>query len=112
MPRCSGSPLDEPITLVESLSMSITAVLDTYVNENNNGLPVALSLSHYDLKEKQCADLVIREVIHQLESGERVPPAVRHELPDLALLLRELSRFELLDEVLYQRRQSQDEVCY
>lgn len=54
-----GSLLEKPITLVESLSMSITAVPDAYVDEDNNGLPVFPSLSHHGIKEKQQADPVL-----------------------------------------------------
>lgn len=107
-----NSPAESSITLVESLSMSAQAVPDAYASESHHGLPVVPSFSHHDLQDKQRADPVIREVIHQLESGERVPPTVRQELPDLALLLRELNRLELQEEVLYRRRQDNDNVSY
>lgn len=42
--------------------------------------------------------LNLREVIHQLETGEKVPSMVRKELPDLGLLLRERNYLELQDE--------------
>lgn len=58
-----------------------------------------------DIREKQRADPSLREVIHQLSTGEIVPPTMRKELPDLALLLRERNRLELQDDILYRRRQ-------
>ncbi|KAK7912833.1 hypothetical protein WMY93_013044 [Mugilogobius chulae] len=66
--------------------------------------------SHVVAPEKQRADSILREVIHQLETGENVPPTVRKELPDLALLLREFSRLEIQDDILYRRRQDGDHV--
>lgn len=43
----------------------------------------------------------MREVILQKETGEKVPPTVRTELPDINLLLRERNRLELHNEILY-----------
>lgn len=43
-------PVD-PITLVESLSLSATSVPDCYVNEDLHGLPVIPSMSRSELKE-------------------------------------------------------------
>uniref|UniRef100_A0A3P8UAF7 Gypsy retrotransposon integrase-like protein 1 n=1 Tax=Amphiprion percula TaxID=161767 RepID=A0A3P8UAF7_AMPPE len=99
-----SSSAESPIALVESLSLSAKAIPDSYVSEDHHGLPVVPSLSALDLKEKQRADPVIREVIHQMETGEKVPPRVRQELPDLMLLLRELNRLELQEDILYRRR--------
>ncbi len=81
--------------MVEFLSLSAKAVPDCYASKDLHGLPVVPSLSHLGLKEKQRADPVIREVIDQMETGEKVPPTARQELPDLVLLLRELNRLEL-----------------
>lgn len=99
---------ERSLTLLESLSMSVKAVPDAYVSESHHGLPVIPFLTHHDLKDKQRADPVIREVIHQLESGERVPPTVRQELSDLPLVLQELNRLELQEDVFYRRRQDND----
>ncbi|TKS67456.1 Retrovirus-related Pol polyprotein from transposon 412 [Collichthys lucidus] len=101
-----------PIALVESLSLSAKAVPDCYASEDLHGLPVVPPLSHLDLKEKQRADPVIREVIHQMETGEKVPPTARQELPDLVPLLRELNRLELQDDILYRRRQDGEQVSF
>lgn len=82
-----SDPRHSNITLVESLALSADAIPDSYVTEDQHGLPVIPSLSHHDLKEKQRADPSIREVIFQLESGEKIPPTVRTELPKLPFLL-------------------------
>lgn len=101
--RASGNP--SCVTLVKSLSMSATAISDQYASETNQGLPVVPQLSHLDLQGKQRADPLLREVIHQLQTGERVSPTVRTVLPDIAILLRDCNRLELHDDVLYRRRQ-------
>uniref|UniRef100_A0A8C6UNE4 Gypsy retrotransposon integrase-like protein 1 n=1 Tax=Neogobius melanostomus TaxID=47308 RepID=A0A8C6UNE4_9GOBI len=47
-----------------------------------------------------------------MDTGERVPPTARNELPDLALLLRELNRLELQDDILYRRRHDGEQVSF
>lgn len=100
------------ITLVESLSISVNAIPDLYAGEPHQGVPVVPFLSHEDLKERQRADSCIREVIHELETGEKVPPTVRKELPDPALLLREWNRLELHNDILYRRRQDGESASF
>lgn len=65
----SSSPVESSIASVESLSLSAKAIPDCYAREDCHGLPVVPSLSLLDLKDKQRADPVIREVIHQMETG-------------------------------------------
>ncbi|KAK7933739.1 hypothetical protein WMY93_004635 [Mugilogobius chulae] len=111
----ASSPDDHPETytaLVESLSMSVAAIPDSYASESHHGLPVVPSLSHDELREKQRADANLRDVIHQLETGETVPPTLRKELPEVSLLLRELTRLELQDDLLYRRRQDGENVLF
>lgn len=100
------------ITLVESLAISTDAIPDSYVTEDQHGLPVIPSLSHLDLKEKQRADPSTREVITQMEFGEKIPPTVRKELPELPLLLRQWNRLELQNDILYRRRQDGEQMSY
>lgn len=99
------------VTLVESL-MSSSAIPDQYASETNQGLPVVPPLSHLDLQEKQRADVHLGEVIHQLQTGEKVSPTVQKELPDIAILLRDCNRLELHDDILYRRRQDKEHVSY
>ncbi len=47
-----------------------------------------------------------------MEAGEKMPPTARHELLDLALLLRELNRLELHEDILYRRRQDGERVLF
>ena len=108
--RTVGDP--HALTLVESLAISADAIPDSYVEESLHGLPVIPSLSHLDLKEKQRADPSLREIIFLLETGEKVPPTAKKELPDLPLLLRELNRLELQNDILYRKRKDNEQTSY
>ena len=99
------------ISLAETMGVSATAIPDSY-SEESHGLPVVPSFSLPVIKETQRSDPMLREVIHQLETGEKVPPTARAELPDLPLLLREINRLELHDGVLYRRRQDGEQLCF
>lgn len=101
-----------PVTLVESMGVSADVMPEGFANETLHGLPVIPSLSSLDLKEKQREDPCIREVIYQIETGTKVPPTAKNELPDLAILLRELNRLELHDDVLYRRRQDGEQTVF
>lgn len=93
---------DPGITLVESLAISSDAIPNSFEQDGSSVIP---HLSEEELKDKQRADPSIREVILQMESGEKPPPTARAELPELPLLLREWNRLELRSGVLYRRRQ-------
>ena len=92
-------------TLVQSLSMSITALPDSFTNDQQFGSSVIPQLTETEIAAKQRTDPVIQHVITQLESGVTPPPTLRDELPDLPLLLRELNRLELRNNVLVRKRQ-------
>lgn len=47
-----------------------------------------------------------------METGEKVPPTMRYELPEVAFLLREWNRLELRDGVLYRRRQNNEQISF
>lgn len=98
-------------SLVESLSIN-TAVLPENYSEDSHGLPVISTISHSELYEKQRTDPTLQEVIHQLESGEKVPLTARKELPEIPLLLRELNKLELIDGILYRIRYENEQPSY
>lgn len=102
------SPGSEGIALVESLSITAKAIPDDYTIENS----MPPFLSHLNIKEEQRADAVIRELVYQMETGEKVSPMARAELPELSLLLREWVRLELIDGVLYRNRQDNGNITY
>lgn len=94
------------IALVETLTTSTKAIPDSYGKEDQcGGLPVIPHLTEIELASKQRADQCLRQAILQLEGGEKPPPTLRSELPELPLLLRELPRLVLRNNVLYRRRQ-------
>ncbi|KAJ8002805.1 hypothetical protein DPEC_G00162790 [Dallia pectoralis] len=104
---------DESISLVESLAISGDAVPDSFEREDElGGLPIVPHLSEADLRDKQRADQCIEHVISQIERGETPPPTVRAVLPDLPLLLRELTRLELRNGILYRTRQDEGHTQY
>ncbi|XDV44757.1 hypothetical protein PO909_012997 [Leuciscus waleckii] len=76
------------------------------------GLPVVPALSNLELRDKQRADPNLREVIHQMETGEKVPPTAREELPEISLLLRELNKLKLVEGILYRKRQDNEQTSY
>ncbi|KAK7925830.1 hypothetical protein WMY93_008140 [Mugilogobius chulae] len=106
-----GSSLT-PVTLAECLSVHVNGIPDSYCSEEQHGLPDLPALSLFDLRDRQLADPVVRELVHQLETGEKVLPSVREELPELPLLLRELNKLELRDGVLYRRRQEDGHITF
>lgn len=101
------------VALVETLAISPTAVPDSYGQEDDlGGLPVIPHLTETELVSKQRADQSIKHVISQIEQGEKPPPTLRHELTELPLLLRELNRLELRNNILYRRRQVGSQTFY
>ena len=92
--------------LVVSLAHHPKAIPESFEEEDQlGGLPVIPLLTPAEMRDKQRADTCICEVLKQMESGEKPPPSLRKELPELHLLLRELNRLEVLDGVLYRKRQ-------
>ncbi len=93
-------------TLVVSLAHHPKALPQSFEEEDQlGGLPVIPSLTPAELRDKQTADTCIGIVLRQVESGEKPPPSLRKELPELGLLLREWNKLEVLDGVLYRKRQ-------
>lgn len=75
----TNDPWSTGITLVESLTVSVDAIPESYVAEDQHGLPVIPSLSHADLKMKQRADSAIREVMPKWSLEKKQPQlCVRH----------------------------------
>lgn len=96
---------DANISLVESLALSADAVPDSFVQEERHGgMSIVPLLSEVDIRNSQRSDQYISHVITQIESGEKPPPTLRKELPEIALLLREFNKLELLDGILYRIR--------
>lgn len=95
-----------PVVLVETLAASLGAIPDSYEQEEQfGGLPTIPHLSEVEIAAKQRADQCIKHVNTQIEHGDTPPPTLRTQLPDLPLLLRELNRLELCNNILFRRRQ-------
>lgn len=104
---------DAHISLVESLAMSGDAVPDSFgQEEKHGGLSIVPHLSEVDIRNSQRSDQCIRHVITQLESGEKPPPTLRKELPDIALMLREFNKLEIHNGILYRTRQEEGNKHY
>ncbi|XP_013855935.1 uncharacterized protein LOC106511737, partial [Austrofundulus limnaeus] len=100
-------------TLVVSLAHHPKALPQSFEEEDQlGGLPVIPPLSPAELRDKQNADPCIGEVLRQVESGEKPPPSLRKELPELGLLLREWNKLEVSNGVLYRRRQEGAQTHY
>ncbi len=63
-------------------------------------------------RDKQRSNQCIKQVISQIERGEKPLPTVRTELPDLPLLLRELNRLELQNGIRYRTHQEEGSMQY
>lgn len=100
-----GSMATSPsTTLVMSLAHHPNAIPASFGDEDQlGGLPVIPHLTAAELSEKQRSYAIIREVINQMESGERPPPSVRKELPELWRILREWNKLTLIDGILHRK---------
>lgn len=108
----SNAKYPHNFSLVQSLTMSIKALPDSYVNNNQFGSSVIPKLTEAEIAEKQRADQIINHVITQLECGITAPPTLREEVPELPLLLRELNRLELRNNILVRRRQVRSQCSF
>ncbi|CAI5669579.1 unnamed protein product [Oreochromis niloticus] len=100
------------LALVESLALHATAVPDSFEEELLGGSPLAPPVTEDELRQKQRLDPALNAVVTQLETGQTPPPSLRAELPELPLLLRELSRLELQNGVLYRKRQTGPDISF
>lgn len=103
---------DQVAALVQTLSINADSLPDSFVNDLQFSSPVVPSLSDVEIADKQRADPVIQHIIGQLERGETPPPSLKEQLPDLPLLLRELTRLELRNNILVRRRNVGGELVY
>ncbi len=101
------------VALVESLAMHADAIPAVFEQEESaEGTSTIQHLSREELKQKQRADPSLREIILQLETGQKPPPTVRQELPELPLLLREWPRLEMKEGILYRKRKEGLQTTY
>ncbi|XP_016522689.1 uncharacterized protein LOC107835044 [Poecilia formosa] len=91
--------------LVLSMSTHVNSLPDSFTDDEQFSSPLLPRFSADDITAKQHDDPVIRHVIAQLERGESPSPSVKEELPELPLLLREVNKMELQNNLLIRRRQ-------
>ncbi len=91
--------------LVESLAIHSVAIPTEFEEEGFQGLLTVPKYSTDKLATLQREDPVISNIIKLIQSQEPVPTSRKTESPEFQLMLREMSRFELKDDLLYRRRQ-------
>lgn len=97
-------------SLIESLSIQADTVRKGYFG--NHGLPVIPAPFPSELWEKQRAESILQETIHQMETGEKVLPTAREELPQIPFLVREISKLVLIDGILCRKRQDNEHISH
>lgn len=99
-------------TLVESLALHVEAVPDIYCEEDLIGHETVPTFSEVELRERQEADPIIKDVINWLKSGNTVPIDISSDSPELKLVLKEWKRLEMRDGLLYRKRQFEEKTFY
>ncbi len=90
---------------MESLAIHSVAIPTEFEEEGFQGLLTVPKYSTDELATLQREDPVISNIIKLIQSQEPVPTSRKTESPEFQLMLREMSRFELKDDLLYRRRQ-------
>lgn len=91
--------------LVESLAIHPEAIPTEFEEEGFQGLLTVPKYSTDELATLQREDPVISNIIKLIQSQEPVPTSRKSESPEFQLMLREMSRLEMKDDLLYRRRQ-------
>lgn len=95
----------------ESLAVHPDAIPSELSDDGSqNGLSTIPKYSPEEIARMQQADSVISVVIKMIESGEPAPTNVKS--PELLLMLREVTRFEMKDSLLFRKRQSDNKTVY
>lgn len=109
---CSIPDVTPSFALVQSLSMSSDSLPDSDTADEQFTSALVPQLSSAEIASKQHADPVISQAIAQLETGKSPPPSLRVELLELPLLLREINKLELHNNILVRRRQFGSQLQY
>lgn len=107
-----SSNTDDNHALVLSFSACVGSLPDSYTDDTQFAASVLPRFSAADLAAKQRADPALQHVIAQLERGQSPPPSLRDMLPDLPLLLSEVNKLELRNNLLLRRRQIGSNITY
>lgn len=100
-----------PLCYIESLAVHPDAIPSAFTDDENlSGQSTIPKYSEEEIAVLQKADPVISVVIQSCESGEHVSAGV--DCPELQLMLKEMSRFEIRDTLLYRKRQCDNKTVY
>lgn len=107
---------EEPLLfpcLIESLAIHPDAIPAAFEEEDSfEGFSMFPKYSDAELARLQQADPDISGIIKMIQSGEPAPACLKSESLEFRLMLREMSRFELKDGLLYRRRQCDNKQMY
>lgn len=99
------------IALVESLALHADVLPNEFEQENEHGLPVIPYLSNEELKRQQRMDPDLKFIIDCLQRNEK-PSSSKDQSLAVTLWIREWSRLELRDGLLYRKKQDQESTHY
>lgn len=108
----SESPLSP--CFIESLAVHPDVVPSDFGEDEEflNSFPTIPQYSNTELAELQRTDPAINRIITLLESGNSACESLKSESPELLLMLKEMTRFELKNNVLYRRWQCDNKTVY
>lgn len=96
---------------IESLAVHPDAIPSAFSDDENlSGLSTIPKYNEAEIAELQRADPVISVIIQSCESAEPVPDG--NNCAELQLMLKEMSRFEIRDSLLYRKRQCDNKTIY
>ncbi|KAK7898562.1 hypothetical protein WMY93_019415 [Mugilogobius chulae] len=97
---------------IESLAVHPDAIPSAFVDDDDtlSGLPTVPKYSEAEIAALQRADPAISVVIKICETGEPAPTVIH--CPELQLMLKEMSRFEMKDNLLFRKRQCDNKPVY
>lgn len=108
----SESPLSP--CFIESLAVQPDVVPSDFGEDEEflNSFPTIPQYSNTELAELQRTDPAINRIITLLESGNSACESLKSESPELLLMLKEMTRFELKNNMLYRRWQRDNKTVY
>ncbi|KAI2645727.1 Retrovirus-related Pol polyprotein from transposon opus [Labeo rohita] len=104
---------DVPPCLIESLAIHSNAIPEAFnEGELSYGLTTVPKYSNAELADLQRKDPIISRILNMIQLGEPAPPNLKAEPAEFCLLLREMNRLEMVDGLLYRRRQCDHRSVY
>lgn len=102
-----------PPCLIESLAVHPDAIPAAFEEEDTfKGFSTVPKYTETELVRLQQTDPDISRILKLIQSGESAPAQLKSESFEFRLMLREMSRFELKDGLLYRKRQCDNRSVY